>query len=103
ERKWELQNTLDEQKVIAGLRDSWGVLAGGEVYSRRVLEALPNLRIVARMGLGFDRVDVNAATDLGRLVCITPGTIEPAVAEWTVAHILALRRRLFAADRAVRS
>jgi phosphoglycerate dehydrogenase-like enzyme len=102
ERKRELENVLDEQRIVAGLRDSWGVVAGGEVYSRTVLQALPKLRVVARMGVGYDRVDVSAATELGILVSITPGTIEPAVAEWTVAHILAVRRRLFMADRAVR-
>jgi len=102
ERKRDLENVLDEQGIIAGLRDCWGVVAGGEVYSRSVLQALPRLRVVARMGVGYDRVDVAAATDLGVLVSITPGTIEPAVAEWTVAHILAVRRRLFQADRAVR-
>jgi D-3-phosphoglycerate dehydrogenase/(S)-sulfolactate dehydrogenase len=102
DRDRELENNLDEQTVIARLRGSWGVVAGGEVYSRRVLEALPELRIVARMGVGYDRVDVAAATALGVLVSITPGTIEPAVAEWTVAHILVVRRRLFLADRAVR-
>jgi len=102
ERKHELENVLEERRVIAGLSGFWGVVAGGERYSRTVLKALPDLTIVARMGLGFDRVDIAAATELGVLVSITPGTIEPAVAEWTVAHILAVRRRLFLADRAVR-
>lgn len=102
ERRFDLENSLDEAAVIAGLRDSVGVVAGGETYSRAVLEALPALRIVARMGVGYDRVDVDAATALGTLVAITPGTIEPAVAEWTVAHILAVRRRLLQAHQAVR-
>ena len=102
ERKREQENTLEEQRLVKALAGCWGVVAGGEVYSRAVLEALPKLRIVARMGVGYDRVDVKAASDLGVLVSITPGTIEPAVAEWTVAHMLAVRRRLFAADRAVR-
>ena len=51
------------------------------------------------MGVGFDRVDVAAATELGILASITPGTIEPAVAEWTLGHILAVRRRLFRTAR----
>jgi phosphoglycerate dehydrogenase-like enzyme len=54
------------------------------------------------MGVGFDRVDVGAATELGVLASITPNTIEPAVAEWTMAHMLAVRRRLLLSDRAVR-
>jgi D-3-phosphoglycerate dehydrogenase / 2-oxoglutarate reductase len=102
ERKYELENVLDERRLIAGLAGVWGVVAGGEPYSRAVLDGLPELRIVARMGVGYDRVDVAAATELGVIVSITPGTIEPAVAEWTIAHILAVRRRLFLADRVVR-
>jgi phosphoglycerate dehydrogenase-like enzyme len=102
ERRYELENVLDEPRLVAGLGDVWGVVAGGELYSRAVLKALPKLHVVARMGVGFDRVDVAAATELGILVSITPNTIEPAVAEWTLAHILAVRRRLFMADRAVR-
>jgi len=102
ERRHELENVLDAERVATGLRGYWGVCAGGEIYSRAVLEGLPDLRIVARMGVGYDRVDVPAATELGVLVSITPGTIEPAVAEWTIAHMLAVRRRLFLADRAVR-
>jgi phosphoglycerate dehydrogenase-like enzyme len=67
------------------------------------LKSLPKLRVIARMGLGYDRVDVAAASEVGVLVSITPGTLEPAVAEWTVTHILAVRRRLLMADRAVRA
>ncbi len=68
-----------------------------------MLSALPDLRVVARVGVGYDRVDVRAATELGKVVAITPNTIEPAVGEWTLAHILAVRRRLLQSDRAVRS
>jgi D-3-phosphoglycerate dehydrogenase / 2-oxoglutarate reductase len=102
ERRFDLENSPDEARLVEALAGSSGVVAGGEQYSRAVLGALPSLRIVARMGVGHDRVDVPAATELGTLVSITPGTIEPAVAEWTIAHILAVRRRLLQADRAVR-
>jgi phosphoglycerate dehydrogenase-like enzyme len=103
ERKYELENVLNEAQVVSGLSNAWGVVAGGEIYSRVVLKSLPNLRVIARMGLGYDRVDVTAASEVGVLVSITPGTLEPAVAEWTVTHILAVRRRLLMADRAVRA
>jgi phosphoglycerate dehydrogenase-like enzyme len=99
----DIQNSLDERLVIERLAGSWGVVAGGETYSRSVLAALPDLRVVARVGVGYDRVDVAAATELGKIVSITPNTIEPAVGEWTLAHMLAVRRRLLQADRAVRA
>jgi D-3-phosphoglycerate dehydrogenase / 2-oxoglutarate reductase len=103
ERKYELENVLNEAQVVSGLSNAWGVVAGGEIYSRVVLKSLPKLRVIARMGLGYDRVDVAAASEVGVLVSITPGTLEPAVAEWTVTHILSVRRRLLMADRAVRA
>ena len=102
-RERDLQNSLDESRMIKGLTGAYAVVAGGETYSRRVLSELPGLRLVARVGVGYDRVDVAAASELGILVSITPNTIEPAVAEWTIALILAVRRRLLQTDRAVRS
>jgi D-3-phosphoglycerate dehydrogenase len=102
-RQRDIQNSQDEALLIERLAETWGVVAGGEAYSRSVLSALPELRVVARVGVGYDRVDVAAATELGKIVTITPNTIEPAVAEWTIAHILAVRRRLLQTVRAVRS
>ena len=50
--------------------------------------AKTKLRAVARMGVGYDSVDIAAATDLGIAVTITPGTLEESVAEHTVAIML---------------
>ena len=58
-------------------------IAGSEPYTRRVLEANPGLRVIARAGVGYDAVDVAAATDRGVAVTITPGTNQDAVAEHT--------------------
>jgi D-3-phosphoglycerate dehydrogenase/(S)-sulfolactate dehydrogenase len=102
-RQRDLQNTRDEAVLIERLAGTWGVVAGGETYSRPVLAALPELRVIARVGVGYDRVDVQAATEFGKVLSITPNTIEPAVAEWTLAQMLAVRRRLLQADRAVRN
>jgi D-3-phosphoglycerate dehydrogenase len=103
ERCYNLENCQDEEKIVAALSGSVAVVAGSERYSRSILERLPKLRLIARVGVGYDRVDVGSATALGKLVSTTANTVEPAVAEWTVAHILAVRRRLLQADRAVRS
>ena len=62
----------------------------------------PRLRLVARAGIGVDNVDVGAATERGILVINAPLGAVRSTAEHTVALILALARRLVAADRAVR-
>ncbi len=67
-------------------------LAGSEPYTRAVLQAHPQLRVIARAGVGYDAVDVAAATELGVAVTITPGTNQDAVAEHTFALILAIAK-----------
>ena len=77
------------------------IVVGGTV-SAALLDRLPALEVVARFGVGYDTVDVAACTRRGIQVAITPGPVEAATAELAVALILAVRRRLLAADAAVR-
>lgn len=53
-----------------------------------------NLNVVARTGVGVDRVDIEVATKLGISVLITPGANSAAVAEGTMAQLLAVAKRL---------
>ena len=76
---------------LTGIRAS---IAGSEPYTRKVLQAHPQLRVIARAGVGFDAVDLAAATDAGVAVTITPGTNQDAVAEHTFALILAIAKNL---------
>lgn len=69
-------------------------LAGSEPYTRKVFEKIPQLKVVARAGVGYDAVDVKAATDHGVVVCITPGTNQDAVAEHCFMLLLALAKNL---------
>ncbi|MDP8923750.1 MAG: phosphoglycerate dehydrogenase [Chloroflexota bacterium] len=78
-------------------------IAGGEPYTRRVLEASPRLKHVARWGVGFDRVDIPAATELGVLVTTTQGANDWGVADHAVAMMLGLGHLLVENDREVRS
>ena len=67
------------------------------------LDALPSLRVIAGTGVGYDGIDVEAATARGVAVCNAPGVLNTAVAELTVALILMLARRLGENERYVRS
>jgi phosphoglycerate dehydrogenase-like enzyme len=71
---------------------------------RRQLEALPDLRIVAKYTIGVDDIDVAAATELGILVTHSPTEANwGGVAEGTIAMMLALLKRLAMRDAAVKS
>ncbi len=66
------------------------------------LDLLPDLRLVANYGVGHDRVDIPACRDRGVAVSNTPGVLDGAVADLTLALILACRRHLVQSDRFVR-
>ncbi len=98
-------NDLGRPLAAAELRERLdgveAVLAGLDEIDASVL-ATPGLRVVARHGVGVDRVDLEAASRHGVTVTNTPGANAAAVAELTVALMLLLCRPLLAADRAVR-
>jgi D-3-phosphoglycerate dehydrogenase len=99
----ELQDVYSEDETIAMLDGCAAVIAGGEPYSERVLSALPELRVVARAGVGFDMVDLAAATRHRVAVAITPSGNYEAVAEHALTMLFALAKGIVRQDREVRS
>jgi phosphoglycerate dehydrogenase-like enzyme len=83
-----------EEELLPTLKGVTASLAGSEPYTRRVLDANPQLLIIARAGVGYDAVDLAAANERGIAVCITPGTNQDAVAEHTFTLMLALVKHL---------
>jgi D-3-phosphoglycerate dehydrogenase len=71
--------------------------------TRELLAAAPKLQIVARAGVGLDNVDVEATTAAGVVVSFTPQANAVSVAELTLGLMLALARKIPAADRDVRA
>lgn len=68
-----------------------------------VLESAPNLKIVANYAVGFNNIDVLALHERGVVVTNTPGVITTTVAEYAIALILAVVKRIPEADRYTRS
>jgi D-3-phosphoglycerate dehydrogenase / 2-oxoglutarate reductase len=101
--RYELVGVVDEDELIAGLRGFWATVAGSEPYTRRVLEACDDLRAIARCGVGYDAIDVPAATERGIAVLLTPGANADAVADLTLGLTLACTRHILALDDVVRS
>ena len=83
-----------EVELIGALAGIDGALIANEPMSERVLQQAPGLRAIVRTGVGYDSVDVPAATRLGISVSNLPGINSNAVAEYTVALLLAQARRL---------
>ncbi len=91
------------EQAIEEYRGISAAIAGGEHITERFLAALPELRVVARAGVGFDRVDVPACTRHGVVVTITPTANHAAVAEHTLALIFAFAKRIVTGDKATRA
>lgn len=84
------------------LGDAVGVIASTDPFDASVFAACPNLKVIARTGVGVDAIDMQAATNAGVIVATTPGANEEAVADHALAMILALQRRLAENDAAIR-
>jgi len=89
----------DEDRLIELLRGVDATVAGSEPYTRRVLKAATSLKHIARWGVGFDRVDLDAATDEGVLVTTAQGANDWGVADHAVALMLGLGHLLVSNHR----
>ena len=85
---------MSEAELLDQLPGCVASLAGSEPYTRRVIEkaAAAGLKIIARAGVGYDGVDVQAATDHGVAVTYAPGTNHEAVGETALLLMLALAK-----------
>jgi phosphoglycerate dehydrogenase-like enzyme len=92
---------LTEDELIGRMPGTYATIAGGEPYTARVFAAAPDLRIVARFGVGWDKVDVAAATRRGVTVAMAFGTNHESVADGTFALALGLSVNLLAHHRLV--
>jgi glyoxylate reductase len=83
--------------------DVEGLAVVGETIDSRTLELFPRLRIVANYGVGYDDIDVAACAARGVAVTNTPGVLDAATADLTMALLLAARRRVAEGDAFVRA
>ncbi len=92
---------FDPPSLITLLDGIDGTLATVEPYTREVLAAT-KLRAIARQGVGYDAIDVAAATEHNVAVVIAAGTNHDCVAEQAIALLLGLFRGVAARDRSMR-
>jgi phosphoglycerate dehydrogenase-like enzyme len=80
-----------------------GAIVSTDPFTADVLAKATDLRVISRVGVGFDSIDVEAASARGVQIATTPGGNEQAVADHALALMLALLRRLPELERDLRS
>jgi len=93
----------DESELIERTRDADGLVISSSPVTRAVMSALEGLKVAMRTGVGYDVIDVPAATELGVVVVNVPDIWIREVANHAVALLLAWNRKVGALDREVRA
>lgn len=99
----ELEQQLSEDALIELLPGVEGVIAGDDPFTRSVLEAGEQLRVISKWGIGVDNIDLSAAAELGVIVTNTPGAFDHEVADICVGYMIMLAREVHLIDRGVRA
>jgi D-3-phosphoglycerate dehydrogenase len=92
-----------EEELCELIRGVELFIAGTEPITDRVMASAPGLRIISRVGIGLDNVDLWAAHRRGIVVSYTPDAPAPAVAELTVGVMLSLLRSIHTANAQMRT
>ena len=94
---------VTDDETIREFQRMNAIIAGGENFSPDVIAALPSLRVIARAGVGYDRVNVPAATQHRVALTITPTANHEAVAEHVFALMLASAKHVVRDDKNLRA
>lgn len=98
-----LAQVKEEEDLIRTCKDADGLINQYALLTRRVLERLPNCKVVSRYGVGVDPVDLKAATDLRIIVANVPDYCMDEVSNQTISMILTLIRKTAFFDQKVKS
>lgn len=100
----EVASATDENSLVSMMDGAIGLIVRGVTpITRRVIVAGTNLRVIGRTGVGYDNVDINAASECGIPVVFAPGAGSKAVAEGALSMLLALAKRLPQLDKKTRA
>ena len=95
---WEVvtaRGPLSEADTLAAVGEVDGYICGDDAITRRVLEkASPRLKVLSKYGIGVDKIDVAACTEMGIPLLFTPGVNHTTVAEHAFLLLLALEKNL---------
>jgi D-3-phosphoglycerate dehydrogenase len=91
-----------EEDIIAVAADADALIARSEPCTAKVVSSLRSCRLIFTPKVGFDNIDVTAATEMGICVANMPGLSADEVSDHAMALLLSLARKLFRLDRTVR-
>ena len=92
---WEGEGTPPRQEFLRRLVDAEGVVLWGEDKMDNVaMDVAPKLKVIANVAVGYDNIDIRAATRRGIMVSNTPGVVTDSTADLTFALMLAITRRV---------
>ncbi len=92
-----------EAALSAEMKDACAVLVGARPYiTKELIESAPQLKHIARVGVGMDSVDIKTATERGIFATNLPEVTADSVAEFTMSLLLSLAKNIPRCDRAVR-
>jgi glyoxylate reductase len=95
---------MERLRLLRSVSDKEGLLCTiTDRIDQELLEHAPALKVIANFGVGFEHIDVEAATRRGIPVTNTPGVLTDSTADLTLALILATARRVVEGDRRVRA
>jgi glyoxylate reductase len=101
---WEKEGVPPRDELLRDIGDVEGLLSGLPVrVDEELLNAAPKLKVVSNYAVGYDNIDVAAATRRGVCVTNTPEVLTQATADLTFALILASARRIVEASAFLRS
>jgi phosphoglycerate dehydrogenase-like enzyme len=92
----------NEAELASAMRNIDVLISGTEPVTARVMDAAPELMFIAKHGVGYENIDLEAAKARGVPVAIAGGAISDSVADMAMALLLALARHIPQGDRAVR-
>jgi D-3-phosphoglycerate dehydrogenase len=92
-----------QEALLAEAADADAMVVGpGTFVDRQVINSATHLKLIARIGVGVDRIDLQAATERGVFVTNNPASTADSVSEFTVALLLGLAKNIPSGDRAVK-
>lgn len=94
---------LSESELSQELKGVEGVIAGTEPFTKEVIESLSDLKVISRVGVGVDSIDLKTAKKHGIKIMNTPEAPVPAVAEHTLALILDLLKHIVTYNQKMRA
>jgi len=94
---------LPRNELLERVKELDGLLCVANRIDEEIMEGAPRLRVISNFGVGYDNIDVGAATRRKIIVTNTPDVVTEATAELTFTLILAVTRRVAEADRILRS